>query len=316
VRDGGDAGVTEPLPQQAVATLSKRVYRMHHFLWHELRDHWLTYTEEARTRIRELGWEPPRPAADERAVEIVANDSGVDFFYLHCELNGFINWILAELGDATFPRIEGWAAMPGPDDPDFPVPPAWFSPEYLPVSNAFIARSKTDDFFERRFRYWERLCTDAAFLKQLSLGELGTAVEATLHDAVRSRWAAPPAAVRPDPPAPGEPIYDGWDEPRYDFLRDPYAMHVNPIYWKFYGWVADRVEDWKIANGVSGRDFWTATWVGKMPPEHEPSGRCPPNFREGPPLFAVFEDDDIAAAHVTEMEQVVAIIAETEATNL
>lgn len=301
------------MPDPVVATLAKRVYRMHHFLWDELRSYWLGYSSETRDKICALGWEPPRPAANEHGSEIIGNGSGEDYLYFHCELLSFANHLLSGVGDAGYPRVEGWVSIPRPDDPDYPVPPPWYVPEGLTVSNAFIVRSKTDDFFERRFLSWERACNDPAFLRKVSLDEFGTLIESTLHDGLRSRWGSAPGAWRPDPPVAGEPIGTGWDDPRYDYLRDTYSMHVNPVYWKFYGWVQDRVEDWKLVNGVFGRDFWKSTWLGKPPPDNEPAGRCPPGPRDGPPLFKLFDDPQIGQKHLEEMEQVVAAIAEGEA---
>lgn len=290
------------LPQQVVTTMAKRVYRMHHFIWHTTRYNWLIYPEGVQQKIRDLGWEPPRPALENGSADepILTNDSGEDYLYMHRQWIAGVNAILAEVADPDYPRVEGWVALPPPGDADFPVPPAWFNPEALPEVNLFISRSKLDINFERRFKYWERLCADPTFLRGLSLGELGSIIEGTLHLGMRSRWASVPAAERPDP-APGtETIAVGWDNPRYDFLRDPYAMHVNPIYWKFYGWVDDRIEDWKVANGVFGNDFWKATWLGKMPELPE----------EGMPLLAALDDPENAQQHVAEMEQVVRAIAE------
>jgi hypothetical protein len=302
----------QPFPAPVRDVLASRVFRMHHYLWNELRDFWAFYSEDTRAGIRELGWEPPRPAINEDNSEIVDNGSGEDYLYLHCEMIAFANRLLAEAGDPGFPRIEGWASIPEPGDPAYPVPPAWFSPESFAVSNTFVTRVKFDDFFDRRFRYWERLCKDPVYLRDVPLAELGTAIDATLHDAVRSRWAAPPGAIRPQPSDSGEPISPAWDDPRYDFLRDAYAMHVNPIYWKFYGWVVDRVEDWKVANVVADQDFWGPTWIGKLPGGVQPSGRYPLEGTEEPAL-AVLTDAATAAAHLAEMEQVVAVIAEHEA---
>jgi hypothetical protein len=304
--------MVQPLPSPVVETLAKRVYRMHLFLFDEIREHWVNYADDAKDRIRELGWEPPRPAADENAVEITSNGAGEDYLYLHCELLSFVNYLLAQHGDPAVPRVEGWVELPGPDDPEYPVPPAWFIPQGYAVTNAFIPRAKSDDFFERRFRAWERLCSTPTYLRRASLPELGTLIESTLHDGMRSRWGSAPGTWRPDPPVPGEPIFDGFDDPSYDHLRDPYSMHVNPIYWKFFGWVQDRIEDWKLAHGVFGRDFWQFTWIGKIPGDRQPSGRCPAGAREVP-LFAVLDDPELGPAHLGEMEQVVAAIAESEA---
>lgn len=303
------------LPTPVATTLAQRVYRMQHFLWFELREFWRSYPEESRQKIRDLGWEPPRPSLDEYQVPIVADNSGEDFLYMHCEWMAFVNHLLAAAGDPELTRVEGWTTLPSPGDPDYPVPPEWFGPEALALSNAFVGRAKTDDFFERRFRRWEQQCTDPSYLRRVTLGELGTFIEATLHEGMRSRWASAPAAMRPDPPPPGEPLGDNWDDPKYDFLRDHYAMHVNPIYWTFYGWVLDRVEDWKVTNGVFGRDFWKATWVGKMPLDLQPAGQCPPSPRAPEPVLAALAKPEIATAHVAEMEQVLDIIVEAVASD-
>jgi hypothetical protein len=255
-----------PLPQSLQQTMASREWRMYHFLFHELRHNWLMYPKDVQQKFRDLGWEPPRPAWDENGVPITDNGSGEDFLFMHRQMIARANAILAQAGDPDYPRIEGWVTFPPPEDPDLPVPPAWFTPEAHPFVNQFNLRAKLPFNFERRFKYWERVCTDPAFLNRVSLGQLGSIIEETLYDGVRARWASAPGAWRTDP-APGEfeTIPEGFDDPTYDFLRDPYSMHVNPIYWLFFGWVDDRVEDWKVANKVFGTDFWQGTWVGAMP---------------------------------------------------
>lgn len=83
------------------------------------------------------------------------------------------------------------------------------------------------------------------------------------------RWAAEPQQSRPsvDPTRP-DSIDPKWDDPSYNYLGDTYSSHVNPIFWKLHGWVDDRIEDWKNANGIVGQIQWKGTWVGKMP--HHP----------------------------------------------
>ena len=73
-------------------------------------------------------------------------------------------------------------------------------------------------------------------------------------------------------------------------------MQVNPVYWKFCGWVDDRVEYWKTANGVFGNDFWKGTWMGKMPDagKEAPTG-----------LYERLEDPVIASQHSAEIEQLI-----------
>jgi len=182
------------------------------------------------------------------------------------QLNQRVNRILAEVGDPHYPLVEGWVQLPGPRDPDFPVPPPWFDPGAHPIRNRYLVRIKTDVVFEKHLRHWERTFSDPVFLRSVSLGELGAHLDFYLFDPFRRRWAAAPGATRPESsPDRSEAIATEWDDPRYDYLGDYYSMHVNPAYWRFSGWVEDRIEEWKAANGVFGNDFWTGTWVGKMP---------------------------------------------------
>jgi hypothetical protein len=96
---------------------------------------------------------------------------------------------------------------------------------------------------------------------------LGSLIERTIHAGMHTRWSAAPGGLRPDPgPAEGHTIDPRWDDPRYDFLGDTYASHVNAAFWSLHGWIDDRVEDWKVANGVYGNAFWKGTWVGRLPP--------------------------------------------------
>jgi hypothetical protein len=290
------------LPQRVVDTMAKRVYRMHLFLWYQLRYMWVQYPNDLRQKIRELGWAPPRPAFDDRGFPLVSNDSGEDFLYMNKQLITHVNNLLAEIGDPAYPRVDGWVTLPPPSDREFPVPPAWFSPEAPDEVLQRVPLSKLDISYERVFKHWERLCNDPTFLRRASLGRIGAVMQAPLEEGVRLRWSSAPGAWRPTPAAEDpETIPLGWDDPQYDFLHDFYAMHVNPIYWMFHGWVDDRVEDWKVANGVFGNAFWKATWLGKVPdPQHE-----------GASVFAAFDDPDRAQQHITEMEQVIRLIAET-----
>ncbi len=290
------------LPGPVITAMARREYRMHHLLWHEIRRFWLQYPRDVQDKIRKLGWEPPRPARDENEAPILTNNSGQDFFYMHRQLNQRVNRILAEVGDPNYPQVEGWVQFPGPGDPDFPVPPPWFDPGSRPIRNRYVARIKTDVVFEKHFKYWERTFSDPVFLRSVSLGELGALVDFYLVDPVRRRWASGPGATRPElSPDQSEVIASDWDDPRYDYLSDFYSMHVNPIYWRFYGWVDDRAEEWKVANGVFGNDFWTGTWVGKMP-EAQPA--AVQNLSSGLPAGKL-------PNRLAEMEEIVKTIADS-----
>jgi hypothetical protein len=283
--------------------MARREYRMHQLLWHEIRRFWNQYPPDVQQKICELGWKPPRPSRDENEAPILTNDSGEDFFYMHRQLIGRVNGLLAEIGDPNYPYVEGWVHLPRPGDPDYPVPPPWFDPGSLPVRNRYVSRIKTDVVFEKHFTYWEKTVTDPVFLRSVSLGTLGALIDYFLVDPVRRRWAAAPGATRPevDPPDVST-ISTEWDDPRYDFLGDYYSMHVNPIHWRFVGWIDDRIEEWKLANGVFGNDFWKGTWVGILP-DVQPATSQGLSTRSTAP--------ESAAEGLTAMEELMRTIART-----
>ena len=106
-----------------------------------------------------------------------------------------------------------------------------------------------------------------------------------------------PGGKRPEPGIDAEEkIPVEWDDPRYDYLGDAYSMQVNPGYWKFCGWVDDRVEYWKTVNGVSETIPRKGTRMGKMPDagKEAPTG-----------LYERLEDPVIASKHSAEIEQLI-----------
>jgi hypothetical protein len=40
--------------------MASREHRMHHWLWHEVRNNWHRYPRDIQQKIDELGWKPPR----------------------------------------------------------------------------------------------------------------------------------------------------------------------------------------------------------------------------------------------------------------
>jgi hypothetical protein len=240
---------------------------------------------------------------DEEGRPNLRSAAGEDFLFMHRQMIADVNAVLATVGDPEYRRIEGWAVVPPPGDPDYPVPPAWFNPSiqaFLPISR--LRRIKSHVFYYKRFVYWQRLFTDPSFLRRVSLGELGVLIELTIHNTMHLRWGAPPGSSFPSPDLPtlGETIPPEWDDPRYDFLVETYSSHVNPIFWKLHGWIDDRVEDWKLANGVFGNDFWKGTWVGKIP-GHEPHAKP---FG----VHLTLEEPQAAVEHLPEVEQAVRIV--------
>jgi hypothetical protein len=290
------------LPEPLVRAMASRAQRLHNYLWHEVRSNWHGYPSDTQETLRAAGWEPPRPATDAAGQPLLTNGSGEDYLYMHRQLLQFANRILAEANDPAHARIEGWVDLPAPHDQDYPVPAPWFDPLDHPIIARFIPRSKTDIAFYKNFRSWERLFKDVGFLAEVSIGELGSLIQFTLHDAVKRRWSAVPGGRRPDPGSTSaETIPVEWDDPRYDYLADTYSMQVNPIYWKFYGWVNDRVEEWKLVHGIFGEGFWQARWVGKMP---ETSGAPAPQA-----LHAALADAQLSTEHADETERLIAVVA-------
>jgi hypothetical protein len=109
--------------------------------------------------------------------------------------------------------------------------------------------------------------TDPSYLRSVTLGQLGSDLEFDIHNDLHMRWAGPSAVgFRPRTPV-TEEIDPRWDDPAYDYLGDTYASHVNPIFWKLHGWVDNRIEDWRLANGIEEIQ-WTGTWEGAAAHDH------------------------------------------------
>lgn len=250
------------LPSRVVNEMAQRRHRFHHYLWHRVRNSWLRLREEERQAVREINpaWEPPRPARDQAGRPARDNDSGEDFLFMHRRMIAHVNRILAEVADPACPRVEGWPRVPPPGDADYPVPA-------FPGSG--LEEIKSDAHFEQFIAPWERRYTNAAYLRAVTLGQLGSDIEFTIHNDMHMRWAAPSAVGYRPTTALTQSIGERWDAPAYDYLGDTYASHVNPVFWKLHGWVDDRIEDWKAANGVAGEPAWTGTWLGPEEGRHD-----------------------------------------------
>lgn len=252
------------LPLEVRQMLAQRAHRMHHFLWHQVRSSWMQYPAEIRQRLSDLGWEPPRPARDESRRLLLDNFSGEDFLFMHRQMIAHVDARLEQIGDPTYPKVEGWPSIPEPRDTDYPVPPAWTEPDD-PDFTEFIRAVKSDEFYLDNFAVWEPFYRNEIILRRLSLGQLGAMLEFTAHNYMHMRWSAQPIGARPNP-APDQPetIPTEWDRVEYDYLGDTYSSHVNSIFWKLHGWVDDRLDDWARANRIDEIN-WVGTWVGVMP---------------------------------------------------
>lgn len=253
------------LPDRVIDEMSKRHHRLHHFLWHEVRNNWLDYDDDTKNELTNMGWKPPRPALSKSdpvtgdQTPILDNFSGEDFLFMHREMIKLVDQILNEVADPQYRKVEGWKAIPHPGDLDYPVPPKWEGADEI------FETVKSDDFF-RNFELWETRFTDINFLSGVTLGQLGSRLEFSIHNMMHLRWASRPIPQeRPFIDVTSADTIDvRFDDQSYDFLADTYSSHVNPIFWKLHGWIDDRIEDWKNANGITGDIQWTGDWVGHM----------------------------------------------------
>ncbi|MGA2655513.1 MAG: Tat pathway signal protein, partial [Gammaproteobacteria bacterium] len=168
------------LPPSIVTILASREMRLHHYLWHEIRENWNSYTAEQQQEVRQLGWEPPRPARKSKSDGydwILDNNAGEDFFFMHREMIELIN---AELKKLSLPLISGWEQLPAPNDSEYPVP------VYVQTGDtgrdAYLERVKKESFYSETMRPLEEKFANDAELKKMQLGQLGAEVESTLHN--------------------------------------------------------------------------------------------------------------------------------------
>jgi hypothetical protein len=237
--------------------MARRSHRFHHYLWHRVRNSWLRLTDRERQAIYDINseWVPPRPALDAMRRPVRDNDSGEDFLFMHRQMIAHVNNILTRVNDPFYPRIEGWRRVPPPDDDDYPVPE---------FSDSELEKVKSLEYFYQFIAQWERQYTDQSYLRKVTLGQLGSDMEFTIHNDIHMRFAAPsPIGYRPSTSS-VEEIDEQWDAPAYDYLGDTYSSHVNPIFWKLHGWMDERIEDWKWAHGITGEIEWKGTWLGTI----------------------------------------------------
>ena len=238
------------LPIGVVRMMAQRARRMHHYLFHQTRNMWLFWDDNTKGQIEALGWEPPRPSREPNGAggrrTIIDNDSGEDFLYMHRQMIAGVNLKLAEIGDPSYPKIEGWQSLPRATNTEYPVPPAWDTGNA--GFNDFLVDVKSDTYFQNNFEVWERNYTDPNVLANMTLGELGARLEFSIHNMMHMRWCRE-MIIRPDvDPTTPEQIDPVWDELSYNWLGDTYSSHVNPVFWKLHGWIDDRIDDWMSAN--------------------------------------------------------------------
>lgn len=247
---------TYKLPEVVLAHFADPLHRLHHAVWHGIRNHWNDLNDIQIDAIIDLDWqiEGNRFAlftTREKTRPCVTNGSGEDFLFFHRRM---VVQYKKLMSDAGITPIE-WRELPQPgaDDPDDPniVPPAWNTPD-APNFEKRLTILKSDEFFWSRLRWWDYQYKDPTYLATLTLGELGALLEFGVHNDMHIRWSSPPQDPDTNDLLPfGRPDYDfseRWNNPRYDWLGEFYSAHVNPVFWRLHGWIDDRIDDWFTAH--------------------------------------------------------------------
>ncbi|MFJ7106763.1 PvdJ/PvdD/PvdP-like protein [Pseudomonas sp. NPDC098740] len=268
-KDFREPRLSHPLAKPVIDLMASAEHRYHHALWHASRDEWAFLSAKKRAALQALGWQPG-PLGAERAslgVGRVTNGSGEDFLYMHRRMVHHVRGL--------DPSVRSWPSVPSPK---FPVSFAagtkastsgnvdgnafadpWIVPGDPDQTNWLVEVRKTSTLYSK-FAAWEALYTDPRYLASISLAELGSRIEFTIHNWMHMRWASLPRDPNPDPDRHGLPIPEGrqaldfdpkWLSPEYDFLGETFSSHVNPIFWRLHGWVDDRIEDWSRAQEVA-----------------------------------------------------------------
>ncbi|HEX8913351.1 MAG TPA: hypothetical protein VF796_13405 [Humisphaera sp.] len=248
------------LPTQVKQSLAARGVRLHHLLWHIVRDNWHDFSEAERNTLRQQHprWVPnhARFVGSGGAAQINP-DAGESFLYMHRQMITSVN---VQLAAAGLPAVMPWLSVPGLNDPDYPVPGRRPSgPADDPKSDAMLATLQ-----ERA-----AAVTDPEVLRQNPLALIGAYVESMVHDFLHMRFAAISPGVMASFPVTGPTnvtpnIPAEFDAPEADWLGHPWSSHVNSDFWKLHGWIDQVVEAWRVARGLD-RITWTDTWEGDVP---------------------------------------------------
>ncbi len=252
---------TVKLPSHVIKSLSSRSMRIHHYLFHSIRNLWNSLSPSQKTVLFSKGWAPPRPALDKNKRYYRNNNSGEDFLYMHRKMIEDVNNMLSQ-GNYTYgKRVVGWTRIPAPNDQNFPVPPVYAGRNS--EETRMIANSKTDEFYYNNLLPVENNLKNPNYLRNLTLGQLGAMIEFEIHNPMHLRWSSKLLNYREEvtPFWDVDKIGSKWDSPFYDWMFDSYSSHVNVVFWKLHGWIDDKINEWQMANNVD-TIHWKGTWMG------------------------------------------------------
>jgi hypothetical protein len=248
--------------------LSSRYHRLHHCLFHYVRNNWPSLTPAQRNGIGTLGWGAPRSAMERATWDqakpwsniywAASNGSGEDFLYFHRWMIAMVDAELARAGVGPLEPWSGTDALPPPGGgctdeqvpaftPSFANPADPLRPVNVTWLQERVQETKNAQYFWGRMNWWQQEYRDRGVLKRLSLGELGSRLESGVHNQMHVRWSAYPSngmqLIRDE--SDFRPV---WDDPGYDTLFDEYSSHIGPIFFRLHKWIDNRIEDWAEAH--------------------------------------------------------------------
>ena len=278
-----------PEQQEVInAVIGARFHRLHHAFWHATRGG-LEPSEMTRmvnafggtwTEVHPLC---PQPQADSAAPGY--NPVGEDFLFMHRQMIEMLRAGFVSLG---LPCVTGWQHVPATEE--------W------PLPDDSREGAKSAEALQQ-FQGWDGAFQNVAWLKSVSLSQLGWALEFSLHNNLHMRYATdqPPTGFNGVTETGGAPLpYDGkypvdwiYDDPHYNWLADPYGAAVNPVFWKIHGYVDHLIDLWLGAHGYDSISTqcngsahcytWKGTWIGNISQEKLPALPSAGNPRDSRP---------------------------------
>lgn len=279
---GDDAEDESPVsPQQTTTTTLSRPekfrqlatefggvgHRLHHLLWHALRNGWNRpgITNYDRQRMMQVvpqqNWAPPRPVlygpngqVDIRRTEQENPGAGEDFFHMHREMIRIAKGIL------------------GDDLVAVPSVAVLLQQRDRMIAEQLVQRIPVVSIqqFQTRIAGLRQMeqSLNAINLRSISLSALGTQLEWTLHNAIHETLARPAAElllVGGNNPWSSQNFFAAnmpWNQPTYQHLGDPYASASNPLFWLIHAYIDQWVDRWaqaqpnnytEVSDNCSGR---------------------------------------------------------------
>jgi hypothetical protein len=247
-----------------------RAHRMQHAFWHAVRGG--LPAKDQTILVSSFGgdWNNPHPLCPPPANnpdDRTYNPVGEDFLYMHHQMLQMLRTVLTVYGQKC---ITPWTKIPDPAQ--WPLSGKLAGPK-APEALAVLQQ-------------WDSFIQNPEWLRKVSLSQLGWALEFTIHNNLHMRYTSDRPAT---PFRASKPEDDGatlamngvfppdwkFDDPRYNWLADPYGAAVNPVFWKIHGYVDNALTLWLKANGKTrisdecGGERtcyqWRGYWTGNTP---------------------------------------------------